>query len=181
MMDNIILLVRNLEYLNNIDYYGNLGEKLFDTVEDVVADGLITLFMEKHNADKYLQNQRSSLVTIHNNLGGKSPSHSNGVPLVNEGSWPTLTTIAEQDAICEIDDQVKGKFPLPNGYGIDPLATLPRFLPIVDPLKSPDDESSVSDSQVYPCILLIYSCISLYLLVYIILLCILFCRLLAYC
>ena len=126
--------------------------------------------MEKNNADKYLQNQRSSLVTIHNSLGGKSPSHSNGVSLGNEASWSTLTTIAEQDAICDIDEQVKEKFPIANGYGIDPLATLvPRALPIVDPLKSPDDESSISDSQVYPCILLyilVYYCISLYTIVY---------------
>ena len=127
-------------------YYGNLGEKLFDSVEDVVADGLITLFMEKHNADKYLQNQRSSLVT----LGVKSPSHSNGVPFINEGLRSTLVTIAEQDVTG--DEQQKE---LVNGYGIDPLATLvPRTLPIVDPLKSPDDESLVGDSQVYPCIFL---------------------------
>ena len=97
--------------------------------------------MEKHNADKYLQNQRSSLVTFHNNLGGRSPSTSNGVS--------TLTTIAEHTR--DKDEQVMEQITIPNGYGVDPLATLvPRTLP--EPLKSPDDESVVSDSQVLLCI-----------------------------
>ena len=131
-----------------------VGEKLFDTVEDVVADGLITLFMEKNNADKYLQSQRSSLVTIQNSLGGRSPSSSNGI-----GS--TLTPIAEHDITFD-HDQVK-ELPITNGYGADPMATLvPRSLPTSDPLKSPDAESVVSDSQVC----LVYSCIFLYILVY---------------
>ena len=138
-----------------MDVIGNIGEKIFDSVEDVVADGLITLFMEKHNADKYLQSQRSSLVTIQNNLGGRSPSSSNGI-----GS--TLTPIAEQDVTFDHDQQVKD-LPIANGYGADPLATLvPRTLPTNDPLKSPDNESVVSDSQVC----LVYSCITLYILVY---------------
>ena len=131
-----------------IDYYGNLGEKLFDTVEDVVADGLITLFMEKHNADRYLQSQRSSLVTIHNNLGGRSPSSSNGICVTAEGLRSTLNTISEQDVMCE-NEQVEENFSCRNDCGIDPLATLiPHALPLVDPLKSPDDESTISDSQV---------------------------------
>jgi len=120
---------------------------LFDTVEDVVTDGLITLFMEQHNADKYLQNQRTSLVNIHSSLGGKSPSSSNGVSFTTEGLRPTLNTISE-DAMCE-DEQVEEKLLFTNGCKVDPLATLiPRALPLVDPLKSPDDESIVSDSQV---------------------------------
>ena len=134
---------------------GNIGEKLFDSVEDVVADGLITLFMEKHNADKYLQTQRSSLVTIQHGLGGRSPSSSNGI-----GS--TLTPIAEQDVTLDHDQQAKD-LPIANGFGADPLATLvPRTLSTSDPLKSPDNESVVSDSQVC----FVYSCIALYILVY---------------
>lgn len=115
----------------------------------MVADGLITLFMEKHNADKYLQSQRSSLVTIHNNLGGRSPSSSsNGIP-ANDGLRSTLTPIAEQDFTFE------EPLPIANGYGADPMATIvPRPLLTGDPLKSPDNESVVSDSQVYSCILL---------------------------
>lgn len=110
--------------------------------------------MEKNNADKYLQSQRSSLVTIHNNLGGRSPSSSNG--FTNDGVRSALTPIAEQDFTF---DEVKESLPIVNGYGVDPLASIvPRALPLVDPLKSPDNESVVSDSQVY----LVYYCIFLY-------------------
>ena len=128
--------------------YCNVGEKLFDTVEDVVADGLITLFMDKHNADKYLQSQRSSLFTAHNNLSSvraHQPSN-NGV---SEALHSSLTPIAEQDFTFD-DERAKEVLPIANGYRADPTATIiPRQLPSIDPVKSPtDDESIVSDSQV---------------------------------
>lgn len=157
MMESLILLVKNF-YSNHFisDCYGNLGEKLFDTVEDVVADGLITLFMEKNNADKYLQSQRSSLVTLHNHLGATKSQQQcsdNGVGGSN------LATISEQDATCD-DEQVKTSLPVANGFGVDPTMTLiPHSVPIGDPIKSPDDESVVSDSQVY--ILICYCHITL--------------------
>lgn len=143
-MENLILLVRSFN-LNSliVSWYGNVGEKLFDTVEDVVADGLITLFMEKHNADKYLQSQRNSLVT--SAVGRTQPSN-NGLFVANES---TLTPIAEQDITCD-DQQVNEPSLVANGYGVDPTATIvPHTLPTPDPLKSPDDESVVSDSQVH--------------------------------
>ena len=104
--------------------------------------------MEKHNADKYLQSQRSSLVTIHNSVGGKSPT--NGLP---EGLRSNLTPIAEQDFTFD-DHQMKqpSSSSTANGYGDDPTMTLVphHYAPAtVDPTKSPDDESVVSDTQVY--------------------------------
>ena len=35
------------------------GEKPFDTIEDLVQDGLITLYMEANNVEEYLQSARS--------------------------------------------------------------------------------------------------------------------------
>jgi len=123
-----------------------LGEKLFDSVEDVVADGLITLFMEKHNADKYLQSQRSSLVTIHNSVEGRSPN--NGL---SEGLRSNLTPIAEQDLTFDDQQTKQPSSSTANGYGEDPTMTLVphHYTPAtVDPIKSPDDESVISDTQV---------------------------------
>ena len=125
--------------------------------------------MEKHNADKYLQTQRSSIVTtIHNNLGAsKSPSSSASNGLTSEGLRSALTPIAEQDFTFD-NEPTKEPSLIANGYGIDPMATVvPHALPTGDPLKSPDNESVVSDSQVHPCInTLVYFCILLYIIVF---------------
>lgn len=37
-----------------------IGEKPFDTIEDLVQDGLITLYMEANNVDLYLKSARES-------------------------------------------------------------------------------------------------------------------------
>lgn len=38
-----------------------LGEKPFDTIEDLVQDGLITLYMEANNVELYLKSAKESL------------------------------------------------------------------------------------------------------------------------
>ena len=37
-----------------------IGEKLFDSVEDLVADGLIVLHMDKHDVVKFLDDAREA-------------------------------------------------------------------------------------------------------------------------
>lgn len=39
-----------------------VGEKPFDTVEDLVQDGLITLYMEANNVEEYLQSARQTRI-----------------------------------------------------------------------------------------------------------------------
>jgi hypothetical protein len=38
------------------------GDKTFDTVEELVADGLITLYMEKHNVMTYIEESRQQVI-----------------------------------------------------------------------------------------------------------------------
>lgn len=40
----------------------DIGEKPFDTVEDLVQDGLITLYMEANHVEEYLQSARQTRV-----------------------------------------------------------------------------------------------------------------------
>ena len=38
----------------------HIGETTFDDIEDLVADGLIALYMEENNVDEYLKSARES-------------------------------------------------------------------------------------------------------------------------
>jgi hypothetical protein len=63
-----------------------VGETSFDSIEDLVADGLITLFMEDNNVEEYLKNaqdKRASTV-----VPAGDPSGRNGLEL--EGTPPPL-------------------------------------------------------------------------------------------
>jgi hypothetical protein len=64
----------------------SVGETSFDSIEDLVADGLITLFMEDNNVEEYLKNaqdKRASTV-----VPAGDPSGRNGLEL--EGTPPPL-------------------------------------------------------------------------------------------
>ncbi len=47
----------------------NVGEKPFETIEDLVQDGLITLHMEANNVEEYLRSARETRLTHSTNLG----------------------------------------------------------------------------------------------------------------
>ena len=47
-----------------------LGEKPFETIEDLVQDGLITLHMEANNVEEYLRSARETRISHTTSLGG---------------------------------------------------------------------------------------------------------------
>ncbi|XP_065898363.1 N-chimaerin-like isoform X2 [Dysidea avara] len=133
-----------------------VGEKLFDNVEDVVADGLITLYMEKHNADNYLQRQRSSIISSLGSTQNGSVKQQKPLPKLpsgfidndlNKDTRCALTPIVEQE--FNFDDNSRSQLPIANGYNADPtMSIMPRNdLPgHNDPVNSPED-SLVSESH----------------------------------
>jgi len=161
MMGIIILLVsKSYTLLSSIDVMMiHVGEKLFDTVEDVVADGLITLFMEKHNADSYLQRQRSSIISSSSIVNGGSVRQQKPLPKLpsclidndlNKDLRCALTPIVEQE--FNFDDKARPQIPITNGYNADPTMSImpcndhdpPSYNDVVN---SPED-SVVCESQV---------------------------------
>ena len=58
------------------------GEKPFDTIEDLVQDGLITLYMEANNVDLYLKSARESRSVHH----AEQPAPPPYTPAGEEGS-----------------------------------------------------------------------------------------------
>jgi len=162
MMEITILLV-SVSYhiiVSAIDVMVTLiGEKLFDNVEDVVADGLITLYMEKHNADNYLQRQRSSIISSSQLGTTQNGSVRPQKPLpqlpsgfidndLNKDTRCALTPIVEQE--FNFDDNSQPGLPVVNGYSADPtMSIIPHndFSGNGDLINSLED-SLVSESQV---------------------------------
>jgi len=133
----------------------------------VVADGLITLYMEKHNADNYIQRQRSSIISSLQLGATQNGSVKPKKPLpklpscfidndLNNDTRCALTPIVEQE--FNLDDSSRPQLPIANGYCADPtLSIVPRNdLPCnSDPVNSPED--SLVESQVC-CIVHVFIC-----------------------
>lgn len=51
-------------------FFYNAGEKPFETIEDLVQDGLITLHMEANNVEEYLRSARETRVSHSASVGG---------------------------------------------------------------------------------------------------------------
>ena len=67
------------------------GEKPFDTIEDLVQDGLITLYMENNNVEEYLQSARETRIGHYlSNVGTCDPSPRKEVPLPNREKEPNV-------------------------------------------------------------------------------------------
>ena len=126
----------------------------------MVADGLITLYMEKHNADNYLQRQRSSIISSLGSTQNGSVKQQKPLPKLpsgfidndlNKDTRCALTPIVEQE--FNFDDNSRSQLPIANGYNADPtMSIMPRNdLPgHNDPVNSPED-SLVSESHVCSC------------------------------
>lgn len=56
------------------DFY-TLGEKPFDTVEDLVQDGLITLYMEANDVEEYLQSARQTRIIRQSSISNADALH----------------------------------------------------------------------------------------------------------
>lgn len=50
-----------------------VGEKPFDTVEDLVQDGLITLYMEANDVEQYLQSARQTRIIRQSSISNTDP------------------------------------------------------------------------------------------------------------
>ena len=59
----------------------SLGEKPFETIEDLVQDGLITLHMEANNVEEYLRSARETRLTHSTSLGAPPADPPNLSPI----------------------------------------------------------------------------------------------------
>lgn len=85
-----------------------VGDKRFDTIHDLVADGLITLFMELH-ASEYIANlgnsckyEESPYMTLHkrNKLNNKHKSRSNNKDLIQIKRISNYEDIKDEELEC---------------------------------------------------------------------------------
>ena len=107
------------------------GEKPFETIEDLVQDGLITLYMEANNVEDYLQSARE---TVRQPLPHK----------VTTTTAPTQTT-GQLDQIPELSDEAiftdesnEGLSPPPmprDGSKVKSNARRPPYHPCTMPLQ----------------------------------------------